>query len=59
MGNDNHALFGVARLEEAILASADLEPPAIIDAVFAALEGFASGRPYDDDCTIVVMKATA
>jgi serine phosphatase RsbU (regulator of sigma subunit) len=42
-----------------MVSNGRLDPEAIIDAVFAALERFSAGRPYDDDCTIVVMKATA
>jgi serine phosphatase RsbU (regulator of sigma subunit) len=51
--------FGARSLEEAIVSNSHLEPEAIIDAVFAVLERFSAGRAYDDDCTIVVMKATA
>jgi serine phosphatase RsbU (regulator of sigma subunit) len=56
--NDAGELFGVRRLEEAIVSNGHLEPEALIDAVLAALERFAAGRPYDDDCTIVAMKVT-
>jgi serine phosphatase RsbU (regulator of sigma subunit) len=59
MSDDAGAFFGMHRLEEAIVSNGRLDPEAIIDAVFAALERFSAGRPYDDDCTIVVMKATA
>jgi serine phosphatase RsbU (regulator of sigma subunit) len=59
MCGDAGEFFGARGLEEAIVSNAHLEPEAIIDAVFAVLERFSAGRAYDDDCTIVVMKATA
>ena len=59
MGNDAGEFFGVRGLEAAIVSNGQLDPEAMIDAVFAALERFAPGRAYDDDCTIVVMRATA
>jgi serine phosphatase RsbU (regulator of sigma subunit) len=59
MGNDAGEFFGVRGLEEVIASNGDAVPEAMIDAVFAALERFSGGRSYDDDCTIVVMKATA
>ena len=57
MCNDAGEFFGVRRLEDAIMATGHVDPEAMIDAVFAALELFSDGRSYDDDCTIVVMKA--
>jgi serine phosphatase RsbU (regulator of sigma subunit) len=59
MCNEAGEFFGVRGLEEAIVSNGHLEPEALIDAVFVALERFAAGRAYEDDCTIVVMKATA
>jgi len=59
MCNDTGEFFGVGGLEKAIVSHRDGEPEALIDAVFAALERFSGGRTYDDDCTIVVMKANA
>ena len=38
------------------MSNGHMEPEALIDAVLAALERFAAGRPYEDDCTIVAMK---
>ena len=57
MCNDAGEFFGVRRLEDSIVATGHVDPEAMIDAVFAALELFSDGRSYDDDCTIVVMKA--
>ena len=57
MSNDAGEFFGGRGLEETIVSNAHLDPEAMIDAVFAALERFSKGRAYDDDCTIVVMKA--
>ena len=59
MCDDAGEFFGVRGLEEAIVSNKHEEPEAMIDAVFAALALFSNGRFYDDDCTIVVMKATA
>lgn len=56
--NEAGDFFGVRGLEEAIVANAHLDPELLIDAVVAALERFAAGRPFDDDCTIVAMKVT-
>jgi sigma-B regulation protein RsbU (phosphoserine phosphatase) len=56
--NDAGDFFGVRGLEEAIVSNGHMEPEPLIDAVLAALERFAAGRPYDDDCTIVAMKVT-
>ena len=56
--NEAGDFFGVRGLEEAIVANGYMEPESLIDAVLAALERFAAGRPFDDDCTIVVMKVT-
>jgi len=50
--------FGVGGLEEVIVSNGQMEPEPLIDAVLAALERFAAGRPFDDDCTIVAMKVT-
>ena len=58
MCNDADEFFGVRGLEEAIVSNGHLAPEALIESVLAALEGFAAGRPYDDDCTMVVMKVT-
>jgi serine phosphatase RsbU (regulator of sigma subunit) len=59
VGNDADELFGVRGLEELIVSNRDMEPESLIDAVLAALERFAAGRPFEDDCTIVAMKVTA
>jgi len=59
MCNDAGEFFGVRGLEHAVVSHRSAEPEAMIDAVFAALERFSGARGYDDDCTIVVMKATA
>ena len=56
--NDAGDFFGVLGLEEAIVSNGYMEPEPMIDAVLAALERFAAGRPFDDDCTIVAMKVT-
>ncbi|MEO5699456.1 MAG: SpoIIE family protein phosphatase [Casimicrobiaceae bacterium] len=58
MCNEGGEFFGVRGLEEAIVQNVHAEPEALIDAVLTALERFAAGRPYDDDCTIVAMKVT-
>lgn len=56
MSNAAGEFFGTGRLEAAIVAHRHLDPEFLIDAVLTALERFAAGRPYDDDCTIVAMK---
>jgi serine phosphatase RsbU (regulator of sigma subunit) len=56
--NEAGDFFGVRRLEEAIVSNARREPEPLIDAVLAELGRFAAGRPFDDDCTIVVMQVT-
>ena len=56
--NEAGDFFGVGGLEEVIVSNGHMEPEPLIDAVLAALERFAAGRPFDDDCTIVAMKVT-
>jgi serine phosphatase RsbU (regulator of sigma subunit) len=50
--------FGVECLEEVLVAHRDEDPERLIASVLAALDDFAGARPYVDDVTIVVMKAT-
>ena len=51
-------LFGVERLQAAVIASRDEDPEGAVASTLSALERFAGARPRDDDVTIVVMKAT-
>jgi serine phosphatase RsbU (regulator of sigma subunit) len=51
-------LFGARRLGDVVVANRAEDPEAMIAAVLARLDAFAEGRPYEDDCTIVVMKVT-
>ncbi len=48
--------FGQDRLAEACLEHHDLEPAELAEAVDRALDAFASGRPFADDRTIVVVR---
>ena len=54
--NPNGEEFGQDRLAEVCLEHQDLEPADLAEAVDRALETFASGRPFADDRTIVVVR---
>lgn len=56
--NDAGELFGVERLEAAVMAHRAGEPEALIAAVLAELERFAGDNGNEDDRTIVAMKVT-
>jgi len=56
--SESGELFGVERLQAAVIASRDEDPEGAVASTLSALERFAGARPRDDDVTIVVMKAT-
>jgi phosphoserine phosphatase RsbU/P len=51
-------MFGIDRLGEAVATHRADDPEILVASVLAALGGFAGGRQYEDDLTIVVMKLT-
>ena len=46
--------FGVDRLLAAAVELRHLDAPQLVDELFARVRAHAAGRPFDDDCTIVV-----
>jgi serine phosphatase RsbU (regulator of sigma subunit) len=51
--------LGYARVTEAFKSSAPGTPREVVDALLAAADSFARGRPLDDDLTVVVVGASA
>ncbi|HZU07456.1 MAG TPA: PP2C family protein-serine/threonine phosphatase [Chloroflexota bacterium] len=51
--------FGLARLQQALCASAHLPAEHILDDIGAAVDRFVQNEPQSDDQTIVVLQATA
>jgi sigma-B regulation protein RsbU (phosphoserine phosphatase) len=54
--NVNGEEFGAARLIEVIETFRDIPPRPLVDAIFAAVEGFRDGAPPNDDMTAVAVK---
>ncbi len=54
--NRRGEMFGVVRLEAALRKAAGLPANAIIERVFAEVEGFATGVPQADDMTAIALK---
>src|SRR5262249_37766786 len=52
---DNQA-FGIARLEELLIANAGDSPPKLLQIIDAAVRAFANGSPQNDDMTAVALK---
>jgi serine phosphatase RsbU (regulator of sigma subunit) len=50
-------MFGHERLEDCFVENKDKKPAQIKEAVLARLEQHCNGHPYDDDLTLVVVKA--
>lgn len=48
--------FGQKRLEEAIIANADLEPNLILESISNEITDYASGNSQYDDITMIIMK---
>jgi phosphoserine phosphatase RsbU/P len=57
--NPASELFEYERTKEALVAHASATPRAIVDGLLRASEEWASGRPLDDDLTLVVLKRKA
>ncbi len=49
-------LFGYERLLNLISASVDMPACSILETIYTAIEAFSTGRPQDDDQTLVVIK---
>ena len=56
--NVNGEEFGAARLIEVIETFRELPPRPVVDAIFAAVEGFRHGAPPNDDMTAVAVRIT-
>jgi sigma-B regulation protein RsbU (phosphoserine phosphatase) len=46
-------MFGIERLERAVLAAASPEPDRLLPRILEAVEGFGRGRPRRDDLTLL------
>jgi len=57
--NVNGDEFGAARLMEVVETFREIPPRPLVDAIFAAVEGFRQGAPPNDDMTAVAVKITA
>ncbi len=53
--NDRHEFFGMEGLIDCVRRHRDDEPPAIVDAIIAAISRF-SERPWGDDAAILVAR---
>jgi sigma-B regulation protein RsbU (phosphoserine phosphatase) len=56
--NVNGEEFGAARLIEVVETFRELPPRPVVDAIFAAVEGFRHGAPPNDDMTAVAVRIT-
>jgi sigma-B regulation protein RsbU (phosphoserine phosphatase) len=56
--NVNGEEFGAARLMEVVETFREIPPRPLVDAIFAAVEGFRHGAPPNDDMTAVAVKIT-
>jgi sigma-B regulation protein RsbU (phosphoserine phosphatase) len=56
--NVNGDEFGAARLMEVVETFREIPPRPLVDAIFAAVEGFRHGAPPNDDMTAVAVKIT-
>jgi serine phosphatase RsbU (regulator of sigma subunit) len=53
--NANDEAFGFERFEEVLRSRPGADAPAIRDAILAAVRAHAGDRPFDDDCTLMVL----
>ncbi len=56
--NEAEEEFGDARLLDLVSASRTQPASAIVDRVFAAIDGFAAGAPQFDDITVMILRRT-
>jgi sigma-B regulation protein RsbU (phosphoserine phosphatase) len=56
--NGEGEFFGIDRLRELFVAHANTSPQTIIDAVIGELETFCQNQCFDDDISLVVLKAS-